>query len=55
VNLAQGGEAVVNTLTCPVGGGQLVFMAAVANWVWGSAGVEVAQQGGAGFYLSYNC
>jgi hypothetical protein len=55
VSLVKGGDAVVNSIGCPANGGQLVFMAAIVNWVGGNAAVGFTQGAGEGFYLSYNC
>ena len=62
MTLSPGTTQVVNSEACPVGGGNLAFVFAVAEWVGGEASVEFQQyvnalngKGLAGVYLTYDC
>ncbi|KAH8586459.1 hypothetical protein B0O99DRAFT_528642 [Bisporella sp. PMI_857] len=55
VTIEPGTTKVINSQSCPVGGGALAFVFSIADWVAGEASVEFTQGADAGVYLTYNC
>jgi len=62
VTFTPGTTQVINSESCPVGGGNLAFVFSVAGWVGGAASVDFKEYingingaGLAGVYLTYDC